>query len=436
MAPKRALILTYGSRGDVEPFIALAKGLQAAGNEVLLATASRFGGFVEGFGVPFFALPDESLAAIESPDGKLMLEGGGGMWRRILAGIRRSRRSGPINDALMRECWTAAESFAPDVIVFHPKAFGAPHIAEALKVPAFLGLLQPMIVPTSAFPPLGLPRLPLPALTRLSYRLVRLSFGLFRGNVNRFRKDSLGLPPIRGGGEAVLFPRGRGSIPVLHGYSRHVLPPPPDWPDWAHVTGHWRLKKDRSYTLPTELADFLDRGPPPVFIGFGSMTSVDPTALGRLVTRALRRAGQRGIVARGWAGLEIGADETGRGDILSIPPAPYDWLFPRMAAVVHHGGAGTTAEGFHAGVPSVVCPFFGDQPGWARLSVELGVGAAPVPRNELTEERLADAIQEAVSSPSLRRNAAGLAARLNAEDGVQNAIRCIAEAFRNPGRQP
>ena len=425
MPARKALICTYGSHGDVEPFVALAKGLQASGVEVLLATSERFADWVGLYGVPFFPMSDKSLATIDSEDGKTMLEGSSGWLKRVAAGIRLAKESGPINKELMAQTWEAANGFRSDVIIFHVKLFAAPHVAEKLGVPAILGTLQPMIVPTAAFPILGLPQLPLPGYNRLTYALVRSGMAMFRKAINRFRKDALGLPPV-GRGNHVLFPPGVGTIPVLHAVSPHVLPRPTDWPDSAHVTGYWRLDRAKDYTPPPELAAFLESGPPPVFVGFGSMTSADPKMLGRLVTGALRKAGQRGVVAKGWVELEV----EGSGDIIAIDPVPFDWLFPRMAAVVHHGGAGTTAEGFHAGVPCVICPFFGDQPGWARLSVALGVGATPVTRKRLSEDALAASILEAVSDDRLRVNAKRLARELRDEDGVKVAVDFVARAMR------
>lgn len=420
MSRQRLLLCTYGSRGDVEPFVALAKGFQAAGHQVLLATSERFRTFAEAHSVPFFAMSDAALALIETPDGRAMLEGGAGWGRRIVAGIRLSRHSGPINETLMRQTWDAAKAFSPTAIVFHAKLFAAPHVAEKLGIPAYLGALQPMYVATGTLPAMGFPELPIPGYNQLTYALVRQSIGLFRRAINRFRREVLDLPPVRSGAD-ILFPPGAGTIAVLHAYSGAALPRPADWPSNAHVTGYWRLASGDEHVPSVELAAFLDRGPTPVFIGFGSMTSLDPQALGALVTIALRKAGRRGVVARGWAELEIGDGD----DILTIGPTPYGWLFPRMAAVVHHGGAGTTAEGFHAGVPCAICPFFGDQPGWARLSVKLGVGTDPVPRHHLSSDHLAKAIRAATSEPRLRRNATRLAAALHREDGVATAVRHV-----------
>ena len=373
-------------------------------------------------------MSDAALAAIETPDGEVMLGGGKGVFRRIVAGRRLSGKAGPINDTLMRQTFEAAEAFRPDAVIYHPKLFGAPHIAEKYGIPAFLAALQPMVVPTCAFPAMGLPALPSSFYNRFTYALVAKSLGMFRGRVNRFRKEALNLLPVRRGGE-VLFPRGAGTIAVLHAYSPLVLPRPDDWPLSAVVTGYWRLRTPADYKPPAELTAFLRRGPAPVFIGFGSMTSADPEGAGKMLTAALRRTGQRGVIARGWAQLEV----DGGDDIIAIPPVPFDWLFPQMAAVVHHGGAGTTAAGFLAGVPSVFCPFFGDQPGWARLGAALGVATAPLLRKNLTEERLAAAINEAVANRQLKENAMQLAAHLGHEDGVGTAVSYISDHLEAGG---
>lgn len=424
MPVKNVLILTYGSRGDVEPFIALALGMQAAGYTVSLATAERFEDWVEGFRIPFHAITDAALALIDTPDAKTMIEGTGGRLAVIMAGIQMMKKAGPSTRQMMHDAWTAAQSTKPDLIIFHPKMLAAPHIAEKLQVPAIMATLQPLIVPTNAFPA-SLPEMPIPGYNKLSYALVPLAYRTFRKSANAFREDTLGLPPVNAGKE-ILMPKGAGTIPVLHAISPAVLPRPDDWPDHAHMTGYWRLPGDKTYAPPQKLAAFLADGPPPIFVGFGSMTSRDPKTLGRIVVQALRRANQRGIVSTGWAELEIEEND----EIISIPAVPYHWLFPRMAAVVHHGGAGTTAEGFFAGVPSVICPFFADQPFWAARSVALRVGARPVPRKKLTPDRLARSIMEAVHDPRLRNNAQVLAAKLRDEDGVATAIEKIEQSFK------
>jgi UDP:flavonoid glycosyltransferase YjiC (YdhE family) len=206
---------------------------------------------------------------------------------------------------------------------------------------------------------------------------------------------------------------------VLYGYSPAVIPKPPDWGEDTHVTGYWFLDPVEAWTPPAALVEFLEAGPPPVFVGFGSMSSRKPEETTALIVDALDRAGQRAILLSGWGGLE-GARVP--DTVFVVDAVPYSWLFPRVAAVVHHGGAGTTSAGLRAGVPSLVIPFFGDQPFWGRRVAALGVGPEPVPRRRLTAERLARALREAVTDEGMRQRAAELGARIRTEDGVGRAV--------------
>ena len=177
---------------------------------------------------------------------------------------------------------------------------------------------------------------------------------------------------------------------TLYGYSPSVVPKPADWDATQHVTGYWSLEPHAQWSPPEDLMRFLETGPAPVYIGFGSMGSRDPKASARLVLEALERSGQRGVLYSGWGGL---SHDDLPPSVFMVGSTPHSWLFPRMAAVVHHGGAGTTAAGLSAGVPSVVTPVMGDQPWWGRRVHDLGVGPRPVNRRHLTPEHLANAIE-------------------------------------------
>ena len=425
---RKILIATYGSRGDVEPFLALAIGLKARGQSVALLTSSRFSGWIRQWGIEALEMSDAALAQIETEDGRAMLDGGTPFHKRIRAARRLTAKAGPLAEQMIEDTWRAAQAFEPEMIVFHPKLMAAPHIAEKMAIPAVLVFLQPMFVPTRAFPAAGMPELPLPGYNRLSYRLVSLSFGLYRKQVNRFR-SRLGLKPVRAAA-GVLSPDAIAPIPVIHPISPHVIPRPADWPEHALMTGDWRLPPIADFQPDPDLAAFIAKGPPPVYIGFGSMPTSDPAGTGRMIVKALRLAGQRGIIASGWGGMA--AEEA--DDIHRIESAPHEWLFPKMAAVVHHGGAGSTAAGFHAGAPSVICPFGVDQPFWAKLSVKLGVGARPVPRRTMTAERLASSIRSAVEDPRIRRQARELGEKLRAEDGIGEAATVILSLLERPGQ--
>jgi UDP:flavonoid glycosyltransferase YjiC (YdhE family) len=216
--------------------------------------------------------------------------------------------------------------------------------------------------------------------------------------------------------------------PSLYAFSPLVAPPPRDWPDWIRVTGYWFLEPPEDWQPQPELLDFLDAGPPPVYIGFGSMTNRKPTESAELALEALKKSGQRGILLRGWGGL---TKEDLPKDVFVLDAIPHLWLFPRMAAVIHHGGAGTTGVGLRSGVPSVVVPHFADQPFWGERVHTLGVGPRPIPRWRLTASGLAKAIRRAVEDGEMHSRAALLGEQLRAEQGVQRAVEIILSNIRH-----
>jgi UDP:flavonoid glycosyltransferase YjiC (YdhE family) len=219
-------------------------------------------------------------------------------------------------------------------------------------------------------------------------------------------------------------------MPILYGYSPSVLPPPDDWGDSVHVTGYWFLDAKEEWTPPPALVEFLEAGPPPVYVGFGSMSQRKPQETAALILQALAQANQRGILLSGWSGMrEIAAPDT----VYVIHSVPHSWLFPRVAAVVHHGGAGTTAAGLRAGGPSIVIPFFGDQPFWGQRVAQLGVGPRPIPRKKLTAERLTQAIHQAVSDQEMRQRAAVLGQRIREEDGIARAVAVVQQIAQRSG---
>jgi len=212
------------------------------------------------------------------------------------------------------------------------------------------------------------------------------------------------------------------NMPILYGFSPSVIPAPSDWNGDTHITGYWFVDEADDWQPPSALLDFLQSGSPPVYIGFGSMSNRNSEQTADLVIQALALTNQRAILLSGWGGLQ----KTNMPDsIFMIDAIPHSWLFPRVSAVVHHGGASTTAAGLKAGVPSVVIPFFGDQPFWGQRVADLGVGSKPIPRKRLTAERLANAIQEVVTNEDLRQRAAKLGKQIQTENGIESAINII-----------
>jgi len=327
-----------------------------------------------------------------------------------------------------------------DLIMVSPTALALSlSVAEKRRVPICWTALQPTApsryLPSFFFPP-GPPWLPGVGLYHFLTHAVtaELLWQLMRPTINRARQEILGLPPFPflGPISATL-----GKQPHLYGYSPLVVPPPPDWGPHHHVTGYWVLEEPH-YQPTAELAKFLAAGPPPVYIGFGSNHNTDPVAVTRLVVRALEDAGLRGLLHAGWGGM---APVEGSDRVLAIHSVPHEWLFGRVAAVVHHGGAGTTGAALRSGVPSLVVPFHSDQPFWGRRTFELGCGPAPIPRNELTAERLAHALRAAVTDAGMQARASRLGRLLRAEDGVGKAAlafeqQVVRESGRRAGGKP
>ncbi len=419
----KILIATIGTRGDVQPYIALGRALMASGHEITICTSAQFEPFVREYGLGYAYVNNDFIDFMHSPEGKIILGNAGSFWETLKTVVPMISKLGHLQERQMADVWAASKASAPDLILYHPKALGAPDFAEKLGVPCMLTFWLPMYVPTTRFPAMGFPELPLGAGYRwLTYQLVRWILLMMSKSVRKWRKQN-GLNPLSPG-LRMRLPDGR-PIPVLHGYSRHIIPCPDDWPETAVVTGFWFLNQAEDWHPPQFLTEFLSRGEPPVYFGFGSIFGGDPKRVTQIILEAIRRTGVRAILARGWGGLES-FDSAHSESVLFIDAAPHSWLFPQVSAVVHHGGCGTTAAGLLAGKPTVVCPFFGDQPFWGRHVERLRVGPTPIPQKRLTVESLCRAIERVKNDSTMRENAAALGRRIRKENGTSNAVAFIA----------
>lgn len=410
-------ILTIGSRGDIQPFVALGMGLQAAGFNVRIATYPYYQDLIESYGLKLSPVGGHPEELMGSKEGRRWLESYQNPVKFIRAFVALTK---PHLDQMFADAVTACRG--SDLIIYSLLGVAGYHVAEYFKIPAIAAYLQPF-APTTAFPSVGSP----PWLklgggfNYLSHAITdQVMWQPFRRAVNAWRQETLGLPP------APFFGPYRrikdDKMPIMFGYSPTVVPKPQDWPDHYHVPGYWFLPEPPGWQPADALRDFLDAGDPPVYIGFGSMVDRDPAALTDLVLTAVRRAGVRAVLSSGWAGLmpkELPAD------VYVLADVPHAWLFPRMAAVIHHGGAGTTAAGLRAGVPSGIVPFFADQHFWSQRVHRLGVGPQPVARAQLTLEKLIIMLSQAVSDPTMRQRAQAVSAQLKAEDGVGTAVATI-----------
>ncbi|MBK8900463.1 MAG: glycosyltransferase family 1 protein [Anaerolineaceae bacterium] len=412
------VIIALGSRGDVQPYVALGKGLQAAGHQVRIMSHDLFEPLITAHDLEFRIARGNVQAVVESPEMVALLEKGN--FLAISAHTAQAAQKAALEWA---EDGLAACQGADLLVAGIGGLFMGLSLAEKLNLPLLQAYYVPF-TPTSAFAGALLPK-PLPGalrwLNRFSHHATRqIMWQSSRKADNLARQQVLGLPkaPFFGPFDA----RQTRGLPILYGFSPSVIARPADWPDQAHVTGYWFLDAEEDWTPPPALVNFLNAGPPPVYVGFGSMTNRKPEETAALVTAALKQTNQRAVLLSGWGGLRA-ADlpET----IFMLDAAPHAWLLPRMAAVVHHGGAGTTAAGLRAGVPSIIVPFFADQPFWGNRVAQLGVGLQPIPRQKLTAELLAAAIQTAVSDQLMRQRAAELGAKIQVEAGVAQAVAII-----------
>jgi UDP:flavonoid glycosyltransferase YjiC (YdhE family) len=353
-------------------------------------------------GIEFFPLPGEFLDLLDSPEAKSAIAGGNGFGPglKLLGHVR------PMMRKLLDAEAEHARSARPDVLVYHPKSIAGPHLAELLACPGFIASPLPGLTPTSAFPSPILPFTSLGPLNKLSHlAAIHGASFLFAGELRRWRNETLA---IQSGNR-----RGRKPAGTLYAYSPHVLPKPSDWGDDICVSGYWFLDT-ADYTPPSELERFLANGDPPVYVGFGSMPGIDAEAAASAFVAALSARGRRGVIATGGGAL---AKVEAPPSITFIDAAPHDCLFPRMRAIIHHGGAGTTGAALRAGKPSVCCPFFGDQPFWGRTVKQLGAGPSPLDRRSLSQETIGRALA-GLEAETVVARAAAIGASIREERGT------------------
>jgi sterol 3beta-glucosyltransferase len=405
-------LVTVGTQGDVRPFVALGAGLQRAGYRVTIATHTDFENLVTSHDLGFRPIGGSFRQLMQSDLGRAWLESSDSLPRYVAT---TKRLFAPLVRPWIDDMRAAVSD--ADAVLFHHFAIGAFHTAEQRRVPA-IAVAPCALIPTGD--PSGLPNVPLPALRRWLVKLLLRNMWSYQHEEHERHRISLGLPPFRT--RTPILEILAAGVPSLNIFSPHLFPRPGDWPEDAHVTGFCFLDRSDRWTPPQRVLDFLEAGPAPIYVGFGSMTGRDPEQLARIAAEAVARAKQRAIVVSGWAG----AGDRALGDhVLVVDEIPHDWLFPRVAAVVHHGGAGTTAAGLRAGRPTLVTAFFGDQPFWGERVARVGAGPKPLLRRSLTADRLARAIAETVNDGRYREGAERMAAALRAEDGVGNVVRFV-----------
>ncbi len=410
-------VLSYGSRGDIQPLLAIAVGLKRAGHDVVLGAPPNFASLAAKYGIGFRPISFDTRELAERPEIKRIIESGN-IFTFLRARIL--RRKQPILDNANRDAWNAMQdvealvykSGEPSAAYSMARKRGIPGI-EVMFIP-----LEPTGQQPAIFPGLGRRRGRL--FNRISSTLTYQGFWrMYAPSANRFRRQVLDMPPLAFFGPLAEY--ARIGQPTLYVYSPSVLPRPNDWRPDVHVVGFTYLDEAEDWEPPADLLRFLNAGDKPVYIGFGSMSSLNSAEKTSVILEGAKRSGQRIVIQQGWGGL--GRDAQLPENIFNLAgDIPHSWLFGRMAATMHHAGPGTIAESFRAGVPSICVPHNFDQPFWAQLAYDLGVAPAPIPIKQLSTDRVAGAIHIAVTDTAMRRRAAELAVKIRSEDGVGRAI--------------
>ena len=409
----RLALLTYGTQGDVQPFIALARGLQQAGHTVQLAAPGRFGSQAALYEIPFIPLPGDP-----------------GEFARILVdrtGKNPLKMISALRDFVFPLAGEVAAGFrsacqeADAVVHTFLSTTGGHAFARQQGIPDISVQFFPVFAPTRAFPSPAMPALPLGGyynllthvlVTFFYWRVGHLGVGLLKRTCPDF-PDRL-FWPFR---ESY-----RGITPLLFAFSPAVVPRPSDWGEHVFITGYWSQEDVDDWEPPERLTHFLSAGPAPLCVNFGSVVSRNAEGVYAIILKAIEKTNQRAVIICGWGNWQCMGESA---NVCIVDFAPHDWLFPRTQAVIHHGGAGTTASALRVGVPSIIIPFASDQPFWGRRVVRIGAGPDPIPVRQLSVERLSAAIQLVTQTAEFKQRSVEIGWQLGAENGIANAIAII-----------
>jgi sterol 3beta-glucosyltransferase len=406
-------ILCSGSRGDIQPYIALAQQLIKLGKDIRIAAGQSFASFVEGYGIGFYPLSADFKTVGIDPKLLKDAQSADNPLKMLLTFQKMKKYALMMTDEMYSACEDS------ELVVYHPGCTVGYFAAEKLGIPSVMASPFPMHKTREIASVIAYGRFSLP--NRFTYTLLQtMLWTASKTGVAALWKEKFGRLPDH---FALPYERTDSRHPAVISCSNHVFPRPSDWNENSHQYGYWFVEESEAYLPPNSLKDFLNAGEKPLYIGFGSVFHEDEKEhFVKLIIEALNKSGNRGIIS-------------GMGEISNLPDSmiavenvPHTWLFPCCSAVCHHGGAGTSAAGFAAGVPSIIIPFSNDQFAWAHRAYDLGVGAKPIPKSKLTADRLADAIRFATSE-AIKSEAAKLGKLIALENGAADCARVIADCI-------
>jgi sterol 3beta-glucosyltransferase len=416
----KIVITTVGTRGDLQPYIALGLGLKNAGYEVQIVSAKNEEAFVRNYGLDFFALDVDIQKIMESGEVKEMAKGNNPL-KFIIGHLKSSKGLKELMVRTQADIWKACTN--ADLVIFHPGMPIGFFWAKEHRKKAILATPFP-VVATKNYPSIlfyALPKFGSFYNLLTHYIFDKVFWALAKSPIKQFWKKNINTK-INFSISPIKQQSNNGQL-ILNGYSHHLFPQPKEWKKNIHTTGSWLIESEPDFVPPIELNKFINSGEPPIYIGFGSMKDFDNFSKTlEIILEALNITKQRAVVGLGWT--KNNYKEELPDNIYLIENVPHTWLFPKMKMVIHHGGAGTTATGLRAGKPTIIIPHNADQPAWGQKIFELGVGSKPIKKTKLTAQRLADAIKFS-QTQNIIENAELLGQKLSAENGVLAAVEII-----------
>ncbi|WP_167955585.1 glycosyltransferase [Anaerosporobacter faecicola] len=404
-------IVTIGSRGDVQPYLALSQELMRRGHSLRIITFRNFQSWIQEEGIEYYPIPGDAKDVMRLLIGEQVSSGE--YFKNL------DKLLIPIKKEFLAELENACKDM--DLLIYSTLGSITWHIADKYHIPCIRAFFCPLD-PTGEFPTMTAPILPLGKLyNRFTFKCGDLLWSsATRRLLNDWRVEN-GLRPIQKFEFPYRYLHGQ-EIPTLYAYSTFLSPKPAEYDSNKYLTGFWIKSLEAEWEADPSLVEFLNKGEKPIYIGFGSTVGGSYDEALRIVLESLINVGQRAILSSGWGDL---SGSNLPDTVFQINNVPHEWLFQHVSAVVHHGGAGTTAAGLRAGVPTIIIPFGGDQPFWGQCVYRLGVGPKPILRKHLTVKNLTKALREVINNDEIKKNAKALGVQLRNENGVKNAADMI-----------
>ncbi|WP_373600696.1 glycosyltransferase [Paraclostridium bifermentans] len=411
----RIAIFTLGTRGDVQPYIALAVEAIKRGHSAVICTGESFKDLIKSYNIEFSKADLDLMELLESKDGQDIFNNAS---KHIIKAIKYSKEYiNPAYRKTLEQFYNCAKS--ADVIVYHPKALGAPDIAISLNIPCIHMPPVPIVYPVEEFPNLAISYKGNfgSIINKLTYLPIKYAEASYIKEINDFRQKILKLPKRKCG--IYTYNVESKPIPLLYPVSKFIFEDVNSWSKKVYLSGFLFIDSANEQ-LSDEIKKFISNGNAPIIISFSSMPLKNPLKFKEVLIKALKETNNRAIVLTGTSGMNFDNAD----NILSVKSAPHSLLFPLSKGIVHHGGVGTMATALKSGKPQLIMPFSVDQPFWANRLYKMGYALKPMYETNISINDLSQAFIDMDSSVNINR-AISIKSKLDTENGNINAIKFI-----------